>query len=109
MEVHTFDQDDLLSEDVMILDTYTEIFVWVGQNADVEEKQQAFDIAQVSPSLGLMIYRFSEGCIFFYFSYCKSWLQKYLDHAAKLDGNPAYVPVYKVPEGSESFFFTKHF
>ena len=68
MEVYTFDQDDLLSEDVMILDTYTEIFVWVGQNADVEEKKQTFDIAQVSASLDLMIYRFSERmCIFLFF------------------------------------------
>jgi gelsolin len=54
-EIHTFDQDDLLSEDVMILDTYTEIFAWVGQNADAKEKQQAFDIAQVCVSCGWML------------------------------------------------------
>ena len=66
-EVHTFDQDDLLSEDVMILDTYTEIFAWVGQNADPNEKQQAFDIAQVCVSHEWMRYRSMKDSLFVIF------------------------------------------
>lgn len=79
-EVFNFAQDDLLSEDVMILDTFTEIFAWVGQNTDSKEKQQAFDIAQ-----------------------------KYMERTAALEGLPDNIPVYKVTEGNEPFFFTKYF
>ena len=46
-EIHNFGQDDLLCEEILVLDTYTEIFIWVGQNADTKEKEHAFDIAQV--------------------------------------------------------------
>ena len=49
-EIHNFGQDDLLSEEILVLDTYTEIFIWVGQNADTKEKEHAFDIAQVCTS-----------------------------------------------------------
>eukprot|EP00250_Pteridium_aquilinum_P015439 c22578_g1_i1 orf=686-3496(-) len=79
-EVFNFVQDDLLSEDVMILDTYTEIFAWVGQSTDSKEKQQAFDIAQ-----------------------------KYMERTAALEGLLENIPVYKVTEGNEPFFFTKYF
>ncbi|KAI5075352.1 hypothetical protein GOP47_0009925 [Adiantum capillus-veneris] len=79
-EVFNFAQDDLLSEDVMILDTFTEIFAWVGQNTDSKEKQQVFDIAQ-----------------------------KYIERTAAQEGLPENIPVYKVTEGNEPFFFTKYF
>ncbi|KAH7302617.1 hypothetical protein KP509_23G079800 [Ceratopteris richardii] len=79
-EVFNFTQDDLLSEDVMILDTFTEVFAWVGQNTDSKIKQQAFDIAQ-----------------------------KYIERAAALEGLPEDIPMYKVTEGNEPFFFTKYF
>jgi hypothetical protein len=46
-EVYNFSQDDLLTEDTMILDTHSEVFVWVGQCVDTKEKQKAFDIGQV--------------------------------------------------------------
>ena len=46
-EVYNFSQDDLLTEDILILDTHAEVFVWVGQSVDSKEKQKAFDIGHV--------------------------------------------------------------
>lgn len=46
-EIYNFSQDDLLTEDILILDTHAEVFVWVGQSVDQKEKQNAFDIGRV--------------------------------------------------------------
>jgi Gelsolin repeat len=46
-EVHNFSQDELLTEDMMILDTHAEVFLWIGQSVDLKEKQKAFEIGQV--------------------------------------------------------------
>ena len=46
-EVYNFAQDDLLTEDILILDTHAEVFVWVGQCVDAKEKQSAFEIGEV--------------------------------------------------------------
>ncbi|XP_043815466.1 villin-2 isoform X3 [Manihot esculenta] len=47
-EVYNFSQDDLLTEDILILDTHAEVFAWVGQSVDPKEKQNTFDIAQIA-------------------------------------------------------------
>lgn len=54
-EVHNFSQDDLLTEDVLILDTHAEVFVWVGQSVDSKEKQSAFEIGQVLLKLFMLL------------------------------------------------------
>ncbi|KAK2416960.1 villin [Trifolium repens] len=79
-EIFNFGQDDLLTEDILILDTHAEVFVWVGQNVDPKEKQNAFEIAQ-----------------------------KYIEKAGSLEGLSPYVPLYKVSEGNEPCFFTTYF
>ncbi|KAL3533767.1 hypothetical protein ACH5RR_007288 [Cinchona calisaya] len=79
-EVHNFSQDDLLTEDILILDTHAEVFIWVGQSADPKEKQSAFEIGQ-----------------------------KYVELAASLEGLSPKVPLYKVTEGNEPCFFTTYF
>ncbi|QCD97413.1 gelsolin [Vigna unguiculata] len=79
-EIYNFSQDDLLTEDILILDTHAEVFVWIGQCVDPKEKQNAFEIAQ-----------------------------KYIDKAASLDGLSPQVPLYKVTEGNEPCFFTAYF
>lgn len=79
-EVYNFSQDDLLTEDILILDTHEEIFVWVGQSVDSKEKQNAFDIGQ-----------------------------KYIDLAITLEGLSPDVPLYKITEGNEPCFFTTYF
>ncbi|KAG7033521.1 Villin-2 [Cucurbita argyrosperma subsp. argyrosperma] len=79
-EVFNFSQDDLLTEDVLILDTHAEVFVWIGQLVDAKEKQNAFEIGQ-----------------------------SYIELAASLEGLPPQVPLYKVTEGTEPTFFTTYF
>ncbi|XP_017977027.1 PREDICTED: villin-3 isoform X1 [Theobroma cacao] len=79
-EVYNFSQDDLLTEDSLILDTHAEVFVWVGQSVDTKEKQNVFEIGQ-----------------------------KYIDMAASLEGLSPNVPLYKVTEGNEPCFFTTFF
>ncbi|KAL8095390.1 hypothetical protein AgCh_036745 [Apium graveolens] len=79
-EVYNFSQDDLLTEDVLILDTHAEVFVWVGQSADSTEKQNSLENGQ-----------------------------KYIDMAVSLDGLSPHVPLYKVTEGNEPCFFTTFF
>ena len=47
-EIFNFSQDDLLTEDMMILDMHGEVFIWIGQCVESKEKQKAFEIGQVS-------------------------------------------------------------
>ncbi|KAK7285611.1 hypothetical protein RJT34_20387 [Clitoria ternatea] len=79
-EVYNFSQDDLLTEDMLILETHAEVFIWIGQCVDPKEKQNAFEIAQ-----------------------------KYIEKAASLEGLSPHVPLYKVIEGNEPCFFTTYF
>ena len=46
-EVLDFTQEDLEEDDVMILDAWTQLFVWVGAMARKEEKQEAVKTAVV--------------------------------------------------------------
>lgn len=50
-EIYNFTQDDLLTEDILVLDTHAEVFVWVGQCVDLKEKQIAFEIGKVYPNI----------------------------------------------------------
>ncbi|XP_057547809.1 villin-3-like [Amaranthus tricolor] len=79
-EIYNFTQDDLLTEDMMILDTHVEIFVWVGQSVDPKEKQTAFDIGQ-----------------------------NYIQLAGSLEGLSPKIPLYRITEGNEPCFFTTYF
>ncbi|KAJ8619682.1 hypothetical protein MRB53_028211 [Persea americana] len=79
-EVFNFTQDDLLTEDMLILNTHAEIFVWVGHSVESKEKQTAFEIGQ-----------------------------KYRELATSLEGLSPDVPLYKVTEGNEPRFFTTYF
>uniref|UniRef100_A0A0C9S493 TSA: Wollemia nobilis Ref_Wollemi_Transcript_25648_3389 transcribed RNA sequence n=1 Tax=Wollemia nobilis TaxID=56998 RepID=A0A0C9S493_9CONI len=79
-EVFNFSQDDLLTEDIMVLDTRNEVFAWVGQHVDAKLKQQSFEIGQ-----------------------------KYMERATLFEGLSQDAPLYKVTEGNESSFFTRYF
>lgn len=79
-EVYNFSQDDLLTEDMLILDTHAEVFVWIGQLVDTKEKQSAFELGQ-----------------------------SYIELASCLEGLSPKVPLYKVNEGTEPSFFTTYF
>jgi hypothetical protein len=45
-EIFDFAQDDLIEEDVMILDTYAQVFVWVGRGANEVEKREGLKTAK---------------------------------------------------------------
>jgi len=44
-EVFNFNQDDLTNDDVFLLDTFNEVWVWVGGDANKREKEMAFQAA----------------------------------------------------------------
>lgn len=44
-EIVDFTQEDLIEDDVMLLDTYDQVFVWVGKGANAVEKQQSLKTA----------------------------------------------------------------
>lgn len=45
-EVYDFAQDDLIDDDVMLLDTFYNVFVWVGSQSNDTEKRMANDVAK---------------------------------------------------------------
>lgn len=45
-EIMDFDQEDLEEDDVMLLDTYREVFIWVGQGANQNEREEAMKLAK---------------------------------------------------------------
>ena len=49
--IFDFSQADLEEEDVYLLDSHTSIFVWIGKQANDEEKKLALETAQVDPPL----------------------------------------------------------
>lgn len=47
-EIYNFTQDDLTTEDVLVLNCHNEIYVWLGCHANVGGKEQALDLAHVN-------------------------------------------------------------
>ena len=45
---------DLVPEDVMLLDTYNQVFVWIGRGANDVEKKEGLQTAQVSLTSSIM-------------------------------------------------------
>ncbi|CAJ2637793.1 villin-4-like [Trifolium pratense] len=79
-EIYNFSQDDLMTEDIFILDCYSEIFVWVGQEVDPKSRMQALTIGE-----------------------------KFIEHDFLLEKLSRVAPVYVIMEGSEPPFFTRFF
>lgn len=46
-EIANFTQEDLDGDDVMILDALNSIYVWVGANANANEKKEALNTAKL--------------------------------------------------------------
>ncbi|KAM7477873.1 hypothetical protein LguiA_026086 [Lonicera macranthoides] len=79
-EIYNFNQDDLMTEDVFILDCHSEIFVWVGQQVDPKNRALALTIGE-----------------------------KFLNRDFLLEKLSIQAPIYIVMEGSEPQFFTRFF
>ena len=46
-EINNYTQDDLEEDDIMILDTYDQVLVWIGKDSNQKERKDAFTFAQV--------------------------------------------------------------
>ncbi|XP_012067717.1 villin-1 isoform X2 [Jatropha curcas] len=79
-EIHNFSQDDLTTEDVLILNCHDEIYVWIGIYSNVKSKQEALTIGQ-----------------------------KFLETVHLVEGLSLETPIYVVTEGQEPSFFTRFF
>ncbi|GMF27055.1 unnamed protein product [Phytophthora lilii] len=78
-EIVNFAQDDLNTDDVFILDTYTTLYVWIGAGANEPERREAMALAE-----------------------------KYLA-VAKSDGRGEGTPIVAVHCNNEPLMFTSHF
>lgn len=47
-EIYNFTQDDLTTEDVLVLDCHDEIYVWIGCHSNISSKKQALTLGLVS-------------------------------------------------------------
>ena len=79
-EVFNYSQEDLLQDDVMLLDVFNTLYVWVGNNANPTEKKVAAEVAR-----------------------------KYIAACAEMDGRDASTSIIYVAAGSEPPMFTCHF
>ncbi|KAL6967660.1 actin filament capping, variant 2 [Sarracenia purpurea var. burkii] len=79
-EIFNFSQDDLTTEDALVLDCHSEIYVWIGRHSSIRSKQDAFTI-------GL----------------------KFLEMDVLFEGLSLETPIYVVSEGYEPPFFTQFF
>ncbi|KAK4774587.1 hypothetical protein SAY86_009522 [Trapa natans] len=79
-EIYNFDQDDLMTEDIYIVDCQSEIYVWVGQQVKSDNKRQGLTIGE-----------------------------NFLEHDFLMEKLSREAPVYVIMEGSEPGFFTRFF
>ncbi|XP_031483208.1 villin-4-like isoform X2 [Nymphaea colorata] len=79
-EIYNFSQDDLMTEDFLILDSHASIFIWVGQQVDSKIKMQALSIGE-----------------------------KFVKHDFLLEKLSPETPVFVIAEGNEPSFFTRFF
>ena len=46
-EINDFKQEDLVFDDVLILDSGDEIYVWIGKDANANEREKSMELAKV--------------------------------------------------------------
>eukprot|EP00210_Caulerpa_lentillifera_P008831 g8427.t1 len=79
-EIFQFHQEDLIEDDVMLLDTYKELYLWIGRNARENEKKEGVELAR-----------------------------KYLAELHEQNGRDLETPIATVCAGMEPPTFTCHF
>lgn len=64
-EIYNFAQDDLTTEDVLVLNCHNEIYLWLGCLSNVEGKEQAFDLAHVNKYFpDTLMFQFADVTVF---------------------------------------------
>lgn len=79
-EIYNFTQDDLTTEDVLVLDCHNELYVWVGSHSKAKSKEQALTFAL-----------------------------KFIEKDVLTEGLSLEMPIYVVAEGHEPSYFTRFF
>ncbi|CAA0837346.1 Villin-4 [Striga hermonthica] len=79
-EVYNYNQDDLMTEDIFILDCHSDIYVWVGQQVDSKNKLNALNLGE-----------------------------EFLERDFLLSKLSKEAPIYVIMEGNEPAFFTRFF
>ncbi|GER52596.1 villin [Striga asiatica] len=79
-EVYNYNQDDLMTEDIFILDCYSAIYVWIGQKVDSKNKLNALNLGE-----------------------------EFLEHDFLFEKLSKEAPIYVITEGNEPAFFTRFF
>jgi hypothetical protein len=62
-EIYNYTQDDLITEDVLLLDCQREIYIWVGLHSVVKSKQEALNLGLVSCLLSTFIDLINRLCL----------------------------------------------
>ncbi|XP_042001332.1 villin-4-like [Salvia splendens] len=79
-EVYNFDQDDLMTEDIFIIDCHSDIYVWIGQMVETKNKKNALNLGE-----------------------------KFLERDILGEKISKQAPIYIITEGNEPAFFTRFF
>ncbi|KAL8149454.1 hypothetical protein AgCh_006459 [Apium graveolens] len=79
-EIYNFDQDDLMTEDIFVLDCHSDIFLWVGQQISSTKRKDVLSIGE-----------------------------KFIERDFLLENLSPHTPIYIVTEGSEPTLFTRFF
>ena len=102
--IDNYEQSDLESSDVMILDDWDTVFIWLGKDASRDEKEQSEKIALVFIIFG--INGWAVLLLIHYISYFT--LQEYIN-ADPSDRNSEEISLITVKQGRELPYFICHF
>ncbi|XP_011079274.1 villin-4 [Sesamum indicum] len=79
-EIYNFNQDDLMTEDIYVLDCQSDIYVWVGQQVESKNKMNTLNIGE-----------------------------KFLERDFLHEKLSPHTPIYIIMEGNEPSYFTRFF
>lgn len=79
-EIYDFTQSDLCEDDVMMLDTVSTVYLWIGEQSNPNERKEAMEIAA-----------------------------GYVKACGEVDGRDADTPIVQVSSGAEPAMFTCNF
>lgn len=108
-EIFNFTQDDLMTEDILILDCHSNIYVWVGHEVTPTIKSKALNIGQVHKiiiSNENLHEDMSHGFLIFIVA---NFIQKFLESDFLLEKPSKESTIFVITEENEPSFFTRFF